>query len=148
MAGCEEERQHLVYLFVHAPDYPHPLSSKWGGLVISVGKVVDFYRLAVAVPIRLQNEITCTHDILSTQQKIVNSKSELISVDYTLKVGEKQFSDVQKRHKSRESMIKVCCSWFAGQTCSPYFAAPTLHVQSVSRNSTQLRMPRIQGAKL
>ena len=46
-------------------------------LVTSVGKVVDFRRLALAVPIRLQNETTCTRDILSTQQKIVNSKINL-----------------------------------------------------------------------
>ena len=68
-------------------------------------------------------------------------ENELISVDYTLKVGEKQFSDVRMRRKSRESNIKVCCSWFVGPTRSPYFAALSLHVQSVSRNSAQLQMP-------
>ena len=46
-------------------------------LVTSAGKVVDFHRLALAVPIRLQNGTTCTRDILSTQQKIVNSKMNL-----------------------------------------------------------------------
>ena len=55
-------------------------------------------------------------DIFSTQQEIVNSK-----MNYTSKVGEKQFSDVWKRRKSRESNIKVSCSWFAGPTWSPYF---------------------------
>ena len=42
---------------------------KTGGgesLVTSVGKVVDFRRLALAVPIRLQNETMCTCDILSS----------------------------------------------------------------------------------
>ena len=38
-------------------------------------------------------------------------ENELVSVDYTSKVGEKQFSDVWKGLKSRESKIKVCCSW-------------------------------------
>ena len=62
-----------------------------------------FRRLALAVLIRLQNETTCTRDILSTQQKIVNS----ISADYNSKVGEKQFSGVRKRRKSRESKFTV-----------------------------------------
>ena len=61
-----------------------------------------------------------------------------ISVDYTSKVGEKQFSDVRKGPKSRQSKIKVCCSWFVGPTHSPYFAAPSL--QSASRNSTELQI--------
>ena len=60
---------------------PQALSSKNGGrgesLVTCAGKVVDFRCLALAVPIRLQNETTCTHDILSTQQNIVNSKMNL-----------------------------------------------------------------------
>ena len=38
--------------------------------ITSAGKVVDFRHLALAVPIRLQNETTCTCDILSTQQNI------------------------------------------------------------------------------
>ena len=46
-------------------------------LVTSAGKVVDFRRLVLAVPIRLQNGTICTHNILSTQQKIVNSKMNL-----------------------------------------------------------------------
>ena len=62
-------------------DYVPRLSpQKTGGgesLVTSAGKVVDFRRLALAVPIRLQNETTCTRDILSTQQNIVNSKMNL-----------------------------------------------------------------------
>ena len=41
---------------------------------IKLTKVVDFRRLALAVPIRLQNKTTCTRDILLTQQKIVNSR--------------------------------------------------------------------------
>ena len=38
-------------------------------------------------------------------------KNELVSVNYTSKVGEKQFSNVRKRRKSRESKIK---GWFCG----------------------------------
>ena len=91
------------------------------------------------------------HVYTSTQKKIVNSKmsNELISVDYTSKGGEKQFLDVRKGRKSRESKNKVRCSWFAGPTHSPYIdgAPPSLHVQSASRNSTELRMPWRQGAK-
>ena len=59
---------------------PGSLLKKTGGgesLVTSAGKVVDFRRLALAVPIRLQNETMCTRDILSTQQNIVNSKMNL-----------------------------------------------------------------------
>ena len=93
---------------------------------------------------RLQNETSWTRDILSTQQKIVNS----ISTDYNSKVGEKQFSGVWKGRKSRESKIKIHCGSFAGPTRSSYFAAPSLQVQSASRNSTELRMPRGQRAKL
>ena len=113
-------------------------------LLTSAGKVVDFRCLALAVPIRLQNEITWTRDILSTQQRIANS----ISTDYNSKVGEKQFSGVRKGRKSRESKIKIHCSWFAGPTCSSYFAALSLQVQSASQNSTELRMPRGWRAKL
>ena len=54
-------------------------------------------RLALAVPIRLQNE---------TQQKM-STRGELISADYTLKVDEKQFLDVRKGHKSGESKVEV-----------------------------------------
>ena len=43
--------------------------------------------------------------------KILSTQNELVSVDYTLKVGEKQFSDVRKRRKSREFKIKVYCCW-------------------------------------
>ena len=59
------------------------------------------------------------HVYTSTQQKIVNSKmsNELISVDYTSKGGGKQFLDVRKGRKSRESKNKVRCSW---PTHSPY----------------------------
>ena len=51
-------------------------SSNGGGesRVTSAEKAVDFCCLALAVPIKLQNETTCTRDnILSTQRKIVNS---------------------------------------------------------------------------
>ena len=81
--------------------------------------------MALAAPIRLQNETTCTRDILSTQQKL-SIRNELVSADYTSKVGEKQFLDVRKGRKSRESKIEVHCSWFAGPARSLYFAAPSL----------------------
>ena len=57
-------------------------------------------------------------------------------MDCTSKVGEKVL-DVQKWHKSRESKIKVQCSWFAGLPCSLYLTASSLHVQSASWNSTE-----------
>ena len=116
---------------------PRLSPQKRGGgesLVTSAGKVVDFRRLALAEPIRLHNETTCTRDILSTQQKLSTRKS----VDYSSKVGEKQFPDVRKGRKSSDSKNEVLCSWFAGPTRSPYFAAPSLHVQSASRNLTEL----------
>ena len=45
--------------------------------VTSVEKVVDFWHLALAVPLRLQNEAMCICGILPTQQKIINSKMNL-----------------------------------------------------------------------
>ena len=73
--------QGLASISDHPPSLVPRLSpQKRGGgesLVTSAGKVVDFRRLALAVPIRLQNETTCTRDILSTQQKIVDSKMNL-----------------------------------------------------------------------
>ena len=86
-----------------------------------MGNVVDFRQLAQAVPIRLQINTMCTRNIFFHSAKIVNS---LISIDGTSKVGEKQFSDVRKGCKSRESKIEAHCCQFAGLTCSPYFAAP------------------------
>ena len=62
-----------------------------------MGKVVDFRCLALGVSSRLQNETMSTHDILSIQHKIVKLENELASVDYTLKVGEKQFRVCRRR---------------------------------------------------
>ena len=93
-----------------------------------------------------RNHVYTWHFVQSA--KNCQLENELVSIDYTSKVGKKQFSDGWKSRKSRESKIKVCCNWFAGPTHSPYLAAPSLHVQSVSRNSTQLWMPRRRGAKL
>ena len=58
---------------------PGPLLKNGGGesLVTSTRKVVDFCHLALAVPIRLQNETTVTRDISSTHQNTVNSKMNL-----------------------------------------------------------------------
>ena len=107
-------------------------------LVTSAGKAVDFQHLALAVPIRLQNETTCTRDISSTQQKIINSK-----LNYTSKVDEKQFSGVQrdptpKSPRSKFTVVGLCM----GIPNFPYFAAPSLHVQSMPQNSTELQMPQ------
>jgi len=49
--------------------------------------------------------------------------------------GEKQFSGVWKGRKSRESKI---CSWFVGLPSLPCLGAPSLHVQGMPRNSTEL----------
>ena len=57
-------------------------------------------------------------------------ENELVSVDYSSKVGEKQCSDVRKRRKSRESKIKVCCSWLRD-------LLPSLHLQSASSLASQ-----------
>ena len=86
--------------------------TKRRGRVTSAEKAVDFCCLALAVPIKLQNETMCTrHSVYSAKNcQFIN---EFVRVDYPLKVGEKQFLDVRKRHKSRESKIKVCYSWFA-----------------------------------
>ena len=73
-------RMNLVgrYQF-HSQDFlasfPGSLHKTRGGesLVTSAGKV-DLRRLVLAVPIRLQNGITCTRDILSTQQKLSTRK--------------------------------------------------------------------------
>ena len=81
---------------------------KGRSLVTSVGKVVDFRCLVLAVPIRLQNRTTCTRDICPLS-KNCQLENELISADYTSKVSEKQFSGVWKEHKSRESKNKVHC---------------------------------------
>ena len=59
--------------------YPRPLQKRRGGREPGNirRKAVDFHRLVLAVPIGFQNETTCTHDILSTKQKIVNLKMNL-----------------------------------------------------------------------
>ena len=55
--------------------------------VTSVGKAVDFRHLALAVPIKLQNETMCTrHSVYSA--KNCQFKNELVRIDYPLKVGE------------------------------------------------------------
>ena len=113
-------------------------------MVTSVGKLVDllwWYQSDCRMK-------PCVHVTFVHSTKKRQLKNELVSVDYTSKVGEKQFSNVRKRHKFRESKIKGCCSWLAGPTRSPYFAAPSLHVKSVSRNLTELPMPRRCGVKL
>ena len=123
--SLNELKHWVVHLENASSSYPvspaslSSLSSKKGGesLVASAGKVVDFQRLALVVPIRLQNKSMCTRPLskkLSTRKCQMN---ELISVDYTSKGGEKQFLDVRKGRKSRESKNKVRCSW---PTHSPY----------------------------
>jgi len=61
-----------------------PLSSKTGGgqsRVTSTENVVDFKRLILAVPIRLDHESKFIYDILFTQQGDVNFKKKFISTD-------------------------------------------------------------------
>ena len=64
-------------------------------------------------------------------------ENELISTDYTSKVGEKQFLDVQKGRKSTESKIEVHCGRFAGQARSPYLTAPSLHDTNYGHGTQQ-----------
>ena len=70
-------------------------------LVTFARKVVDFQRLALAVPIRLQNEATCTHDIFSTQSKKLSLKNEL--TDLHLEGVMKNSFQVYRRGVSPES---------------------------------------------
>ena len=42
-------------------------------------------------------------------------------IEATSRVGEKQFSNVQKGYRSKEFKIDVYCSWFVGPSCLPYF---------------------------
>ena len=65
-------------------------------LVTPAGKVVDFWRLAQVVPVRLQNETTCTRDIPSTQQKLSTPKRTYTAQTTPQALVKKQFSDVQK----------------------------------------------------
>ena len=123
---------------------PRLSPQKTGGgesLVTSAGKVVDLQRLALAVQITNQiaerNHVYTWHFVNSA--KYCQLKNELISADCISKVDEKQFLDVQKGSKSRDSKVEVHCSWFTGPTRSSYFTAPSLHVQSVSRNSAALQ---------
>ena len=58
-------------------------------------------------------------------------------MDYTSKVDEKQFLDVRKGRKSRESKIEVHCGQFAGQAHSPYFTAPSLHGTNYGHKTQQ-----------
>ena len=55
-------------------------------------------------PIAQRNQVYTQHFVHSAKNRQL--ENELLSVDYTLKVGEKQFSDVWKRRKSRESRSK------------------------------------------
>ena len=65
---------------VHVASFPGSLLKKIGegkSLGTSTEKLVNFRHQVLAVPIRLQNKITCTCDNLSTQQEIVNSRKNL-----------------------------------------------------------------------
>ena len=89
------------------------------------------------------------HVYTSTQQKIVNSKmsNELISVDYTSKGGEKQFFWMWGRGASPENPRTKFAVVGRLTHHTSIGAPPSLHVHSVSWNSTELRMPWRQGAK-
>ena len=85
---------YIVHMYLYTAivaSFPGSLLKNGGGdgLLTPGGKVVDFHRLGLVVPIRLQNETTCTRDILSTQQKNCQLENKLVSIDYTSKVGEK-----------------------------------------------------------
>ena len=64
-------------------------------------------------------------------------ENQLISTDWTSKVGEKQFSNVWKGCKSRQSKIKIHCSWLPGPAHSPCFTVPSLHVKIMPQNSNR-----------
>ena len=92
--------------------------------------------LALAVPIKLQNETTYAH---ATQHKVDNLKMNWY-VDYSSIV------DVQKWHKSKEFKIAIHCCWFTRPACSLYFTTLRLLVKSASQNSTKLQMsPRTKN---
>ena len=61
------------------------------------------------------------HMTLCPLSKNCQLENELIyiSTEYTSKVGEKQFSDVWKGGKFRESKIQGNSSWLVGLPCSP-----------------------------
>ena len=117
------------------------LSSKTGGwresLVTSVGKVVDFWHLALAVPIRLQNKTTCTRDILSTQQKIVNLK--LISTDCTSKVDENSFQMCGRGASPESSRSKFTVAGLQDRLAHHTLQ---LRVYMYNRTADALRMKR------
>ena len=113
-------------------------------MVTSAGKAVDLYATLLWGYQSDGRTKPHVHNILSTQQNIVNSNK---CIDYTSKVSEKQFLDVRKRCHPESPRIKFCCSWFAGPTRLLYFVALILHARSATWNSTQLQMPRRQGVK-
>ena len=83
-----------IFLHGEEPSLIPKLSPQKNGreesLVTSVGKVVDFWRLALVVPIR---HVYTWHSVHSA--KNYQLENEPISVDYTSKVGQKQFSNVR-----------------------------------------------------
>ena len=93
-----------VYTFVKGSLVPRLSPQKRRGgesLVTFAGKVVDFRRLALAVPIRLQNETTCTRDIFVHSAKNWKLENELISIDYTSKFGETVFGCAEEAQVQR-----------------------------------------------
>ena len=76
-------------------------------------------------------------------------ENELISVDYTLKVGESSFRMCGISANPDSSRSKFAVVGLQDQLAHhTYIAAPSFHVQSASQNSTQLQMPRRQGVQL
>ena len=84
---------------------PRLSPQKWDGggesLVTSVGKVVDSTTLLW----RYQSDCNCRTKLCLHMTFCPLTKNELISVDSTSKVGEKQFSDVRKWRKSKFAVV-------------------------------------------
>ena len=65
----------------------------------------------------------------------------IMSMDYISKVGEKQFSDVRKGRKSKESKIEVHYSWLLNDNPLPHCLF-TVHVFSL------ITLEKFQGKRL
>ena len=103
--------------------------------VTFAGNVLNYWCQALPALIRLQNETMHTSEILSTQQKLDNSKKS-INTNCPSQVNgkKKKFSDMCRNGgcKSKES---TNCRYFVRPACSLY-----LQLQSASQNSTEPQM--------
>ena len=121
---------------------------KTGGgesLVTSTVKAVDFRRLGLAVPIRLQNEITCSRNLFQRHCQCalhalnkhthvcgvlykLTTQDERANADYTPTVGKTQLSSVREGHRTEESSVTFYYGWFAGSATSSFIAARRISV--------------------